>query len=82
MQALSEGKYIKHFQYGCGVVVESDASRTTIDFDTHGLKIFVTGLMVVEAAEGTPPKRRRSKNPRKKKVTSALAAALATKAAK
>jgi hypothetical protein len=33
----------------------------------HGLKKFVTSMMVVEPAEGTPPKRSRSK--RKKKVT-------------
>jgi hypothetical protein len=82
MLALSEGLYIKHFQYGCGVIVESDASRTTIDFDAHGLKKFVTGLMVVEAAEGTPPKRRRAKNPRKKKAVATLAAAVAAPGAK
>jgi hypothetical protein len=55
------GKYIKHFQYGCGVVTESGDDRTTIDFDTHGIKKFVTSLMVIEAAEGIPPKRRRAK---------------------
>jgi hypothetical protein len=49
------GKYIKHFQYGCGVVTESGDDRTTIDFDTHGLKKFVTSLLVIEAAEGIPP---------------------------
>jgi len=62
VKALSEGQYIKHFQYGCGVVTVSDAERTTIDFDLHGVKKFVTGLMMVEPAEGTPPKRsKRSK---------------------
>ena len=66
MKALAEGLYIKHFQYGLGVVTGSDAERTSIDFDLHGLKKFVTSIMVVEPAEGTPPKRSRSK--RKKKV--------------
>ena len=61
MENLSAGQYIKHFQYGCGVITESKSDRTTIDFDTHGIKIFVTSLMVVELAEGTPPKRRRTK---------------------
>jgi hypothetical protein len=61
LENLSAGQYIKHFQYGCGVITESKSDRTTIDFDTHGIKIFVTSLMVVEFAEGTPPKRRRSK---------------------
>ena len=67
MKALAEGRYIKHFQYGLGVVTDSDAERTSIDFDLHGLKKFVTSMMVVEPAEGTPPRRSRSK--RKKKVT-------------
>ena len=67
MKALADGLYIKHFQYGLGVVTDSDAERTSIDFDLHGLKKFVTSMLVVEPAEGTPPKRSRSK--RKKKVT-------------
>lgn len=71
MKALAEGQYIKHFQYGCGVVTESDAERTSIDFDAHGLKKFVTGLMVVEPAEGTPPKRRRAKRVKKAVATAA-----------
>jgi hypothetical protein len=71
MKALAEGLYVKHFQYGCGVITESDAERTSIDFDLHGIKKFVTSLMVVEPAEGAPPKRRRAK--RTKKVAAAPA---------
>jgi hypothetical protein len=59
MKAIAEGSYIKHFQYGCGVVTESEGDRTTIDFDLHGVKKFVTSIMVVEPAEGVPPKRSR-----------------------
>ena len=77
MKAIAEGLYIKHFQYGLGVVTDSDAERTSIDFDLHGPKKFVTSIMVVEPAEGTPPKRSRAK--RKKKV--AVAAVVATTAA-
>jgi hypothetical protein len=72
LKALAEGLYIKHFQYGLGVVTDSDAERTSIDFDLHGPKKFVTSIMVVEPAEGTPPKRSRAK--RKKKVTTAALA--------
>jgi len=61
LENLTAGQYIKHFQYGCGVITESKSDRTTIDFDAHGIKMFVTSLMVVELAEGTPPKRRRAK---------------------
>lgn len=65
MKALAEGLYIKHFQYGCGVVTQSDTEWTTIDFDAHGPKKFVTSLMVVEPAEGAPPKRSGSKRLKK-----------------
>jgi hypothetical protein len=74
LKALAEGLYIKHSQYGLGVVTDSDSDRTSIDFDLHGLKKFVTSMMVVEPAEGTPPRRARAK--RKKKVV-AVAAAVA-----
>lgn len=67
------GQYIKHFQYGCGVIVKRDSERTTIDFDEHGLKIFVTSLMTVEPAEGVPPKRRRAKRVNAAKPGSVLA---------
>jgi len=61
LKALEEGAYIKHFQYGLGVVTASNSERTSIDFDLHGMKKFVTSMMVVDPAEGTPPKRRRAK---------------------
>ena len=59
MKALQKGDYIKHFQYGLGVVTESNGEHTDIDFDLHGMKKFVTTIMVVEHAEGTPPSRRK-----------------------
>ena len=74
MKALQIGAYIKHFQYGLGVVTESDSEYTDIDFDLHGVKKFVTTIMVVERAEGTPPPRRRRKA-RKTGSTVALASA-------
>jgi hypothetical protein len=66
---LETGQYIKHFQYGCGVIVKRDTERTTIDFDTHGIKLFVTSLMAIEPAEGVPPKRRRAKRVKAVKAT-------------
>jgi hypothetical protein len=79
---LSAGQYVKHFQYGCGVITESDANRTTIDFDIHGLKKFVTSLIVVEPAEGVPPKRRRAKLPKNKKAVPTLASTVFVPGAK
>ena len=80
MKALPEGQYIKHFQYGLGVITESDNDRTSIDFDLHGMKKFVTSIMVVEIAEGTPPKRKRAR--RAKKTVAATVAAVASPGAK
>jgi hypothetical protein len=71
MKALAEGTYIKHSQYGLGVITSSDSERTSIDFDVHGMKKFVTSIMVVELAEGTPPK----KSKRRKKAVAVVAAA-------
>ena len=76
MKALQEGAYIKHFQYGLGVVTESDGERTLIEFDLHGPKKFVTSIMVVEAAEGTPPKRKRAKRAKKVAKTDVAAEAV------
>jgi hypothetical protein len=75
LKALPDGQYIKHFQYGLGVITESDNDRTSIDFDLHGMKKFVTSIMVVEIAEGTPPKRKRAKRVKKVAVPVAVAAA-------
>jgi len=65
VHVLPEGQYIKHEQYGLGVVMESDSERTMIDFDSFGKKLFVTSLMsaelVGEAPEGNGRPRRRRK---------------------
>ena len=62
MNAIPEGKYVKHYRYGMGVVTESDTRQTSIDFDLHGLRRFVTTLMVVELSDLTPPPRVRAKH--------------------
>jgi len=62
MNAIPEGQYVKHYRYGMGVVTESDTRQTSIDFDLHGLRRFVTTLMVVELSSLTPPPRVRAKH--------------------
>lgn len=69
MQVLVSGQQVKHSQYGLGIVTESDVERTSIDFDDHGRKLFVTSLMSAELIGDAPvnpvrPKRRR-KAPRR-----------------
>jgi hypothetical protein len=61
MKALPKGQYSKYFRYGLGVINESGEQRTSIDFDIHGIKKFVTGLTAVDPAEGTPSKHLRPK---------------------
>jgi hypothetical protein len=55
MQVLAEGQFVRHAQYGLGVVTQSGAERTSIDFHLHGIKKFVTGLMTVELTDEAPP---------------------------
>jgi len=57
VQVLRQSQYLKHAQYGLGVVTESNVDRTTIDFELHGVKKFVTSLMVVELMSGAAPPR-------------------------
>ena len=61
MNAVPEGRYVKHYRYGMGIVTQSDAELTSIDFDLHGLKKFVTGLLVVELSSLRPPKHLRAR---------------------
>ena len=71
MKVFKESQYLKHAQYGFGVVSESNAERTTIDFENYGKKKFVTSMVVVELVEGEAPKPRRAV--RRKKAASAPA---------
>jgi hypothetical protein len=61
MTALPKGQYVKHYRYGFGVVTESDAEVTSIEFESRGMKKFVTNLMVVELSDFTPPEPFRAK---------------------
>lgn len=70
MQVLTEGQTVRHEQYGVGVVTESNIERTTIDFDSHGVKKFVTSIWTAELI-GEPtterPARRRGRRKAAKK---------------
>ena len=74
MQVLPEGKYIKHLTYGLGIVTEADAERTTIHFQSHGAKKFVTSMMTAEILGETPKKPIKVKRRSKKAVARAKAA--------
>ena len=70
MQVLEEGQTIRHEQYGIGTVTESNTERTTIDFDNHGVKKFVTSIWSAEVIGDAPidrPARRRTRRKASKK---------------
>ncbi len=67
--SLKMGQYIRHAKYGCGTIIERDDDRTLVDFDTAGLKKFVTSMAVFEAAEGVAPKKKRASGRRRAKET-------------
>jgi hypothetical protein len=72
VQVLVEGQTIRHQQYGNGIVTESNTERTTIDFDDHGLKKFVTSMWVAELIGEPPtekPTRRRGRRKGVKKAS-------------
>lgn len=60
MQVLRVDQYLRHEAYGLGVVTSSTTDRTTIDFEDHGIKKFVTNLMKVELLPGQSPNRHRT----------------------
>lgn len=68
MQVLSNGQQVKHEQYGLGIVTESDAEHTAIDFDEHGRKLFVTSLMTAELIGEAPANPTRTKRRSRKAV--------------
>ncbi len=67
MQTLVEGQAIRHDQYGLGVVTESNVERTTIEFDNHGVKKFVTSIWSAELI-GEPPTERPTKRRGRRKA--------------
>jgi hypothetical protein len=69
MQVLPEGQFVKHAQYGLGVVTQSDPDRTSIDFHAHGLKKFATQIMTVELTDEAPPPKPVRTGRRKKPLT-------------
>ena len=71
MQTLSEGQAIRHDQYGLGIVTESNTERTTIDFDNHGVKKFVTSIWSAELI-GEPPAERPTRRRGRRKTVKAV----------
>jgi hypothetical protein len=84
VQVMQEGQTIKHEQYGLGIVTAADLERTSIDFEDHGAKLFVTSILTAELigeAPTTPykPKRRRKASGAAKAKKAVAVAAVASR---
>jgi hypothetical protein len=73
VQVLGEGQAVLHEIYGAGVVTESNSERTTIDFDDHGVKKFVTSIWVAELVGEAPDKPVKPKRGGRRKKAAAKA---------
>jgi hypothetical protein len=67
-EPLSIGQRLHHGQYGAGTATASDERRTTIEFDDHGPKVFVTEMLQATLVDGPAPPR--PKRPRAAKKQS------------
>ncbi len=72
---LKAGQYIRHSKYGTGTILERDEERTTVDFDTAGVRKFVTSLAAFEIAEGVAPIKKKRSSKRRVKATAVAASA-------
>ena len=69
------GQAVEHSTYGLGTISASDADRTTVDFEVHGPKKFVTSIVKLEASEKIPQGRAtRRRGVRKPRVKAAVKA--------
>jgi hypothetical protein len=48
VKSFSKGDRVTRPEYGAGTVTDVNALHTVIDFDDHGLRRFVTNLVVLE----------------------------------
>jgi hypothetical protein len=48
---LDIGQLVKHEVFGLGKAIDSDGRRTTIDFQDHGVKTFVTSMLEVQPTD-------------------------------
>jgi hypothetical protein len=54
----AEGQWLEHERFGIGVATHTSGTRTTIQFDHHGIKTFVTErlqAMPIATPDRVPP---------------------------
>lgn len=69
MAGFVKGDRVVQPQYGLGTIVEANEHHTVIDFDTEGVRRFVTRLVTLERSGEPAPKRAAAKRRTTKKKT-------------
>ena len=57
MRNFAKGDRVRQANYGPGTLTEVNERHTVIDFDEHGVRTFVTKLVVLESTTEPPPQR-------------------------
>jgi hypothetical protein len=57
MAKYAVGDRVTQPQYGAGTIMSVDESRTVIEFDEHGTRMFATSLVVLERSATPAPTR-------------------------
>ena len=65
MATYVPGKRVLQEQYGSGTILESTAYHTAIDFDDHGVRKFVTGMVELKATSVPAPAKPKRKTRKK-----------------
>ena len=73
MSGFSKGDRVQHGQYGPGTLTDVNEYHTVIDFDHHGVRKFVTQMVVLEPTAEPAPVRIKAARRRKADATPALA---------
>ncbi len=59
MKGFDKGDRVVHAQYGAGTLTDVNEHHTVIDFDEHGIRKFVTSIVILERTAIPAPERRR-----------------------
>ena len=65
-QGFTAGDRVLSPQFGTGTIREVNDVHTTIDFDEHGAKKFITRMVQLSSTDTTAPTRRRAASKTKK----------------
>jgi hypothetical protein len=65
MRNYAKGDRVQQATYGAGTLTEVNEHHTVIDFDQHGIRTFVTKLVVLEStAEPAPLRAKGARRPK------------------